>query len=130
MKPEERLAWNWVASHGKAYDDARGSDDVMFIRYEDVCSAPTALTMKMFEFCGLPWDEQTERFLTSSTRPNQQRRGSRPSSHPHSRRGYFGLVRDPLQAATAWRLELEPDEIERINAILQRSSLAGLYPSE
>ena len=102
----------------------------MFIRYEDVCSAPTALTTKMFEFCGLPWDEQTERFLTSSTKPNQQHRGSRPSSPPQFNGGYFGLVRDPLQAATAWRLELEPDEIERISAILQRSSLAALYPPE
>lgn len=129
MRSDERLAWKWVMVHEKAFEDVGGQDDVLFVRYEDICSEPAASTLKMFDFCGLPWSMQTERFLETSTKPSGTRFGFSGLRSSQSRRDYFAICKDPVQSATRWRSELQPDEIMRICDVLNCSSLARLYPS-
>jgi hypothetical protein len=125
MQPEERLAWKWILTYEKALDDIEGLNDVaIVVRYEDVCVDPEGWTRKMFAFCGLSWNPQTEHFIVQSTGRSGRRARSRLM-----RSGYFSVFKDPLQSASKWREELEPIEIERILGVLSLSSLARFYPS-
>ena len=65
----------------------------------------------MFDFTGLDWNAQTERFLRQST-------ASEDAS-------YYSVYKDPLRAAMRWREELAPDAVERIMAVVARSPLAA-----
>jgi hypothetical protein len=129
MRPEERLAWKWVMVHEKALEEVGDHDDVRFVRYEDICDDPPAATVKMFDFCGLPWSVQTEKFLRTSTKPRSNHIEFDGERWLQTRREYFAIRKNPVQAATGWRAELQRDEIGRICAILQCSSLARLYPA-
>jgi hypothetical protein len=129
MRSDERLAWKWVLVHEKAFEDVGGQDDVLFLRYEDICNDPAASTLKMFDFCGLPWNMQTERFLETSTKPSSPRFGCSKLRSSQLRRDYFTIRKDPVHSATRWHSELQPEEIRRICDVLKCSSLAHLYPS-
>jgi len=125
LEPEERLAWKWTLTYEKALADINGVDDAaLVVRYEDVCLDPEGWARKMFEFCGLTWNSQTEIFLARSTSTPRGRMGARLSKS-----GYFSVFKDPLRAANKWREELTPGEIERVLAVLNRSSLGRFYPA-
>ena len=125
LEPEERLAWKWVLTYEKALDDMSGLDDAaLVVRYEDICVDPKGWTRKMFEFCTLPWDSQTETFLIRST---SKPRGQMGTSLFGS--GYFSVFKDPQKSANRWREELKSGEIDRVVGVLNRSSLARFYPS-
>lgn len=125
MEPEERLAWRWILTYEKAIDDIAGFEgDVLIIRYEDICADPKTWSQKMFEHCGLPWHSQTEAFLKQSTSDAGRRIAPRVL-----RSDYFSIFKDPMVSATKWRRELEPEKIERILRIMERSSVARLYLS-
>lgn len=113
LTPEERLAWRWVLIQENAIDGVAGSDRAMIVRYEDVCAAPISMTRRMFEFAGLDWQEQTERFVVASTH------------HEHS--DYYSVFKDPHAASESWRTELAAPVIARIERILRASSLHRYY---
>lgn len=127
MLPIERLAWKWVLLHEKVVEDTEGIDGVVFVRYEDVCSDTKRSTRSMFEFCGLPWNSQTEEFIEESTKVKEaggfnliRAIGSRP--------GYYSIFKDPMHSATKWLSQLSPEEIDRIYRVLGNSDLLRLYP--
>jgi hypothetical protein len=123
MHPEERLAWKWVLAYEKVSEDTVGMDDeVLVLRYEDVCKDPTDLAQRMFQWAGLGWSPQTESFIQRSTTSGRNRRHVR-----FPRFGYFSVFQDPVWSASRWRHELTPDEIERILNILNRSHLRQFY---
>ncbi len=113
LAPEERLAWRWVLLQEKILADVAGSDRVLTVRYEDVCAEPVKMTRRMFEFAGLDWQVQTERFVQSSTQA--------------SRSGYYSVFKSPQASAERWRSELAPDVIERIQRVLRGSPLNRFY---
>ncbi|PWT91128.1 MAG: hypothetical protein C5B55_08620 [Blastocatellia bacterium] len=129
MQSDERLTWKWVVVHEKAFEDVGDQQDVLFVRYEDICNDPAVLTLKMFDFCGLPWSMQTERFLETSTKPSSTRLAFRKLRSSQLSSDYFAIHKGPVQSATRWHSELQPDEIRRICDVLNCSSLARLYPS-
>ncbi|MGH8114950.1 MAG: sulfotransferase, partial [Rhodanobacteraceae bacterium] len=111
----EQLAWSWMITHEKALADTAHSDNVLVVRYEDVCEEPAAMTRKMFAFAGLEWHPQTESFVRAST-------GTRATGTD-----YYSVFKAPRAAAEHWRSELAPDAIERIMVIVRDSSLARYY---
>lgn len=110
---EERLAWRWVLIQEKVLADIGDSERVLTVRYEDVCAEPLAMTRRMFEFVGLDWQEQTERFVQSSTQAN--------------RSDYYSVFKNPHASAERWRSELAPDVIQRIQRVLHGSTLRRFY---
>jgi hypothetical protein len=125
MQPEERLAWKWVLVYEKAIEDVAGmDDDVLIVRYEDVCADPKSWTRKMFELCGLSWNSQTEAFLERSTSNSNGLFNLAALHHD-----YFSVFKNPLQSARRWRDELTPAEVERVVCVLRRSPLKRFYPS-
>jgi hypothetical protein len=124
MPPEERLAWKWILVYEKTLADIEGmDDDVLVVRYEDLCIDPDARARKMFAWCGLSWTSQTEAFVRQSTA--KQAIGFEQNARGH---GYFSIFKNPRHSATKWRDELAPEEIERVTSVLRRSPLQRFYP--
>lgn len=116
LTPEERLTWRWVLMQEKILADVARCGRVLTVRYEDVCAEPLAMTRKMFEFAGLDWPSQTERFVHSSTEVTHTE--------------YYSIYKNPQASAGRWRSELAPDVIERILRILCNSSAGQFYSDD
>ena len=114
LTPEERLAWRWVLTQENILADVAGCERVLTVRYEDVCSEPLTMTRRMFDFTGLDWQLQTERFVRASTEVTNT--------------DYYSVFKSSQASADRWRSELAPPVIERILRILRNSSLSGFYP--
>jgi len=111
--PVERLAWRWVISNDKALGDLEGRSDVSVVLYEDLCADPVGVSKFLFNFAGLDWRSEVERFVTQSST------GTNATT-------YDRVIRDSLKTAHSWRKNLEPRQMELINKVLQRSR-AGQY---
>jgi len=116
LTPEERLAWRWVLTQEKILSDVARCERVLTVRYEDVCANPLATTRRMFEFTGLGWQPQTERFIVASTHAAET--------------DYYSVFKNPRASAERWRSELAPQVIERILRILRISPVSAFYPDD
>lgn len=113
MHPTERLAWRWVLFNEKAMDDLHGLGNAMTIRYEDLCQNPMSRTKEAFEFSGLSWNDQTERFLTKSTSANND--------------SYYSIQKNPQEASTRWQTQLSPRDIELVEGVVKETTPGRLY---
>jgi len=113
LTPEERLAWRWVLTHEDVLADTQDADRVLRICYEDVCANPMDETRHMFEFAGLPWHRQTEKFISTSTSQSQD--------------DYYGVFKNPLDSAQRWHSQLTSPVIARVLEILQQSQMQQFY---
>lgn len=116
LAPEEQAVWRWVLIQEKILADVAGSDRVLTIRYEDVCAHPIELTRRMFEFAGLDWQPQTEKFVLASTQTGDA--------------DYYSVFKNPQASVERWRSELSPDVIERVQQILRGSPLHRFYKDD
>ena len=123
--PVERLAWIWVLLNEKAEDDTHSDPRCTSVRYEDVCGDPVNKTLELFSFLGLGWSSETAAFIHASTlgtRPTGLNRITQDSNR------YYGVFRNPRQAAEKWRSEMKPDDVARVFLVLRQSDLIRLYP--
>jgi hypothetical protein len=116
MHPVERLAWRWVLYNDKAMQDIENEPGCMTLRYEDLCRDPMGIARQLFEFSQLPWNEQTERFVSQSTSRDVGR--------------YYSVVKDPLKASTKWKEELSRADIDRIHSVVAMTRSGALYQSD
>jgi hypothetical protein len=113
LHPVERLAWRWVLYNAKAMQDIEGDPDAMTLRYEDLCRDPDGVARQLFAFTGLPWSEQTARFVSQSTAKDVGR--------------YYSVVKNPLKAAYKWKSELSQADLDRIYSITSGTLPGALY---
>jgi hypothetical protein len=113
LTPEERLAWRWLLINEKAFEDTAAGGRAKIISYDALCRDPERVGQEMFQFVGLDWDAQTANFVAQSTANEDA--------------GYYSVFKDPLRAAMRWREELAPNVIERIMAVVARSSLGRTW---
>jgi hypothetical protein len=111
----EQLAWNWAILNEKAIDDLGGLDRVKVLKYQDLCEHPLEQAHALLEFADLPWDSQTDDFLRRSTTYAGPDR-------------YYAVFRNTAAAVDRWREELSEADQERINEVVQATSLAALSP--
>ena len=109
----ERLAWRWVLYNEKAMDDLDGFDQLQLVCYEKLCQEPEKEFRRLFAFCGLSWEFQTEEFIRDSCR----------DADP----GYYSLTRHPAKAANRWREELTSEDVQRVMRIAAVSRPGQLY---
>ena len=114
MHPVERLAWRWVLFNAKAMQDIEGQPGCMTLRYEDLCLDPLGVAKQLFDFTRLPWNEQTEHFVTQSTSKDVGR--------------YYSVVKDPLKASSKWKGELSGEDVDRIYSVVAGTQPGALYP--
>lgn len=115
MHPVERLAWRWVI-----YNEAALAPDLpglpgrcLPMPYENVCREPQAATQRLFEFVGLEWAAQTERFIADSTRADRD--------------SYYSVFKDPLKSANKWRDSLPADVVARIRTVVEGTAPGACY---
>jgi len=113
LSPEERLAWRWVLFNEKALDDTADEQNIKPLKYEDMCVDPVGTAKEYFEFCGLEWSAQTERFLSQSTTKNSD--------------SYYSVFKNPEQAANKWRKVLDIEKIKLVEAVVMQSSVGKFY---
>jgi len=113
---EERMAWLWVLMQEKILADVAGCERVLSVRYEDVCAEPLDMTRRMFEFTGLDWHPQTERFVRASSEATNT--------------DYYSVFKSSRESAHRWSSELEPAVIERVMRIFQTSSAYRFYSDD
>lgn len=116
MHPVERLAWRWVLFNAKAMQDIESRPGCITLRYEDLCRDPAGMARQLFDFAQLPWNPQTERFVSQSTSKDVGR--------------YYSVVKDPLKASSKWKDELSKADIDRIFAIVAATPPGALYERE
>jgi hypothetical protein len=107
-RPVERMAWRWTIFNEKALEETDGLETVRPLSYEELGGDPLNVSRALFEFLGLSWMPQTERFIGRSTR------GS-------GRKHYYSIHRDPLRSAEAWKNQLDGRDVDAILAITAES---------
>lgn len=114
MQPEERLAWRWLLVNEKAMKELEGVNNNLVLRYEDLCENPLQKSQELFSFAGLVWNDQTEKFVSSSVH--------------NSKEGYYSVFKNPKEAAYKWRNYLSEEQQALIKGVVNNSkSLASLY---
>jgi len=112
LSPEERLAWRWVLFNEKAMDDT-STERVVKLKYEEMCLDPVHTAKRIFEFSGLEWCEQTEKFLSVSTSKDSD--------------SYYSVFKNPEKAANKWKVSLSSEKIKKIENIVVKSKAGSFY---
>jgi hypothetical protein len=115
MTPPERLAWRWVIFNEKAADESKAAKNAYVLHYEKLCWDPGGEVRRLYEFCGLTWNRQTEEFVTQST--SQQRSD------------YYSVFKDPMGSAWGWQNQLDAVDVQRVMTVVRRSSVVEPYLS-
>lgn len=113
----DRWVWAWAFAHAKLFAEMGSLSNVRLLRYESLCAAPLDKAREAMTFAGLSWTRKTDQFIAATTRSARRER-------------YFGLFRDPMEAATKWRRELSADQIARITGIVEEALPGLLSESE
>ncbi len=115
MPKTEQLAWNWAILNEKAIEDLSDIPTARVLRYQDLCVDPLGQAKELFEFTGLSWNQQTENFVTQSSRSNAPDR-------------YYQVFKTSTTAMHRWRTELEPEDQRRILGVVRQTGLRALCP--
>ncbi len=83
--------------------------------YEELCQELESTTRQLFDFAGLSWDAQSQRFV---------RRLESSAAHDAS---YFEVVRPPLAALDKWRDQLSNEQTARIERIVCHAELGRRF---
>lgn len=116
LEPIERLAIKWRLYNEIAYENSKEFKNYELLRYEDLCREPVKKTKKLFDFCGLVWNEQTSSFVNESISQKKE--------------AYYSVYKSPLEAAYKWKNKLSEDEISKISKILSGSVPFMWYASD
>ncbi len=104
----ERLAWRWLLFNEKAIADCAKTDRALVVCYDDLCADPIGITRSMFDFAGLGWAPETQKFLGAST-------GSDDGA-------YYGVFKNSRLAASRWERDLSEEDQHRIIAIAEKGA--------
>jgi hypothetical protein len=99
--------WAWAFVHAKLFEEVKNLPNVRLLSYERLCASPIAEARDLLAFAGLPWCDETQRFIEKS-------------SQSAGREGYFSLFRDPVESATKWQRELSLAEIAHFTDIVEK----------
>lgn len=110
-----KYAWAWRAFNEPAYEALAPLSNVRIVIYEALCTEPEALSRDILAFSDLGWNGQTGAFIARST--------GRPGATD-----YFGVLRDALVAAEAWRHSMSEADRRAVGAVMAASPLARFWP--
>lgn len=112
-----KYAWCWIAFNEPVLGRVNGMSNVRLVLYEDLCSRPEPLARELLRFVGLPWHDQTARFIQGSTHHAGR-----------SAKDYYAVLRSSTATADRWRTTMpEPDQ-EAVRSVARRSRLAAYWP--
>lgn len=110
-----KYAWDWVAFNETLEDTTQDLDNVFHVRYEDLSNDPVGVAKQLFDFAGLSWNRQTERFIEAST-------------HAKGMDGYYDVFKNTALVANRWRAEMSEADAAAVVNVARRSPVARYYP--
>jgi len=105
----------WILFNQKAVDDIAGLSNGRTVRYEDLCSQPQEVFRSLFEFCGLEWHPQTQRFVEESTRVE------------NATDDFFSVFKSSSESASRWRQELTAEQIAVVVSVVSGHPVGRVY---
>jgi hypothetical protein len=114
MSPLEKATWGWLILNEWAMERRPAKARWKLLRYEDLCANPLEESSKLFAWCGLSWAEETQAFLESNLRANDNAT-------------YFDVIRNPAASVNRWQQELALSQINQISEIVGGSLPGELY---
>ncbi len=112
---EERATFHWMVCNQRIHDDMAGREGYRMVIYEELCQELESTTRQLFDFAGLSWDAQSQRFVR-----HLESSEARDAS-------YFEVVRPPLAALDKWRDRLSSEQIARIERIVCHAELGRRF---
>lgn len=97
----ERMAYFWLCMNEQAAEDAEGMSNCMQVYFDEFCIKPLELSKQIFDFFGLPFTQQTENFLATSSVVSKWS-------------NYFSVSRQSEQVPGSWVGRLEADDAKAI----------------
>lgn len=116
MNEVERLAWLNLVRMEKTLRDLEHRAECRIVVYEKLCARPAEILKELFEFCGLNFSAQTQKFLSASTSKTDER--------------YFGIFKNSMAATHKWKTELDHDARRAVLRMLAQSPLARFWAEE
>ena len=86
---------------------------ILPVAYEDLCQRTMGVMEEIFAFLDLPMSDKTREFVTASTSVQRD--------------GFYGVYKDPVQAAHKWRKGLDEEQTATIERYLSESVLARYW---
>jgi hypothetical protein len=110
-----KYAWSWRACNEPAVAAIARKHNARVLVYEELCARPRAETEAIFAFAGLRWSAATEAFLARST-------------HHVGAADYYGVERNSIAAAEAWRTIMSESDQQAVRAVITGSPLIDFWP--
>ena len=108
-------AWMWLYFNVPLTQSLANRLNARIVLYEALCRDPISVSRDLFDFTGLSWQPQTQRFLETST------------NHTGAS-GYFEVFRTSSAAAERWRHTLSPDDQQAVREAVRRFPIAAHWP--
>lgn len=112
-----KYAWCWIAFNEPVLDSMGDLPNVRIVLYEDLCSEPERVARELLNFIGLPWHDQTARFIQGSTHHTGRATAD-----------YYAVLRSSAATADRWRTTMPQSDQEAVRAVVRHSRLAGHWP--
>ena len=96
-------------------DDMAGREGHRMVIDGELCQELESTTRQLFDFAGLSWDAQSQRFVRHLQ-----------SSEAHDA-SYFGVAHPPFAAVDKWRDRLSSEQIARIERIVCHAELGRRF---
>jgi hypothetical protein len=111
--PFERELIYWIVANEIPLLELRRSPVFKVVVYEELCAEPERVLREVYEHSGIPFGEQTLRFVKASTSKQKE--------------GFHDVFKDPKFVANRWHDELTTEQIETVERYLAATSLAGMW---
>jgi hypothetical protein len=112
-----QLAWQWVITNETVMQELSRAAHFQVVRMFELNHDPLRYLPPLFEFCDLPWNEQSSRFAIQSTQGT-------------STEGYYSMKRDPTEATWGWRRRLSRSDIDAISEVVNDSVIGRMFDAE
>jgi hypothetical protein len=112
-----KYAWCWIAFNESVLDNMGDLPNVRVVLYEDLCSKPVGVARELLSFIGLPWHDQTARFIQGSTHHAGR-----------SAKDYYAVLRNSAATADRWRTTMPEADQEAVRSVARHSRLAAYWP--
>lgn len=122
LSDAQKNAVIWRLEAERMFDYLQQHPEHMVLLYEDLCIRPLEIAQKVFEHFNIPWNQQTEDFITQPTFNKQSLKNREKGIN-----SYFSVARNTTEMIKRWSKELTTIENKEIHEIIYPSSVYQVF---
>ena len=109
----------------KTLEKTKPSNDILFVRYEDISLEPLKMASKIYKFIGHELPDELRSWIVSSQNVTRKTAPEKPSKYEPGRNPY-STVRNSTYTMMKWRLQNKFSEVQGVQKMCQNTlRLAG-----